>query len=590
MSEGALPLAASAPLLASANFLSPHLYPDHVLFAEDGGGGGEPEGNEAFRVVNGRRSARDFAEAENANEEWRLVVQMNTGRAANFIALDRGHNLEGVTVDLEGDDDPNFSSPTTIFSVTIPSSVTSPTDVTEAPGAKTHEGAWLYFFGNTTEYENYRLVVPALGAGLKQKVVGAFVGFAWEPEHASILSYQPSGPDLALRETVSDTLWAAAAKPIIRRHGSIRIAAATSADRANARTYVERQVWRYYPVWWVPFANRGEESWLGRVPSGQYVFRRTTEWPLGETTFSLKEVEPDTRSLFTLPSFPDDTPEGSFDYSIERTTSGLVVEDDFDRPDSDDLDNNWTEFNESASTQLRIETNQVLAAAAARRLVGLQPTDQVGDDEDVVAQINAIINSAVSDNLAGVRLRSSSLTNGYNFRMDTRSGGVWGIVRNSSTIIASSTSDPPARNEWRGLRAVIEGTVLRLYATDPLADGEDLSEDFVLRTSVDDSGSIIDNANRIGFDRDAIGVECLFDTFFVCGREITVTGIPTGWKIQVDARSAVTETGGSVAIDIETWALPATEIKLLDETDAEQASLTPSGGIYGGDVYEVSTS
>jgi cytoskeletal protein CcmA (bactofilin family) len=84
---------------------------------------------------------------------------------------------------------------------------------------------------------------------------------------------------------------------------------------------------------------------------------------------------------------------------------------------------------------------------------------------------------------------------------------------------------------------------------------------------------------------EALGGSGFFDECFLCGRNIVVTGLPTGWKVQVDARTAVVESGGSVTIDVDTWALPATTIKVLDGADVEQGTLTPSGGIFGGDIY-----
>lgn len=292
MSEGANPLGAGSPLLAVDNFLSEIIHPDYTVFGEDDAGGGEPVGFEVFRLADGRRSVNDYATAENANAEWRIVAQLSEARIANFIAFDRGHNLEGRTITIEGDDDPNFSSATQLASVTIPSTVSSGSDVTASPGVKTTENAWIYFFGNQTTYENYRILVPALGTGEKPRIVGAFLGFAWEPVHASILPFSPDGTELRVEETISEAQWAGASRPAHRRFGNVRIAAATYPDRQNTRRYVESMLWRGRLAWWVHDPSNAEESWLGRVPSGAYDFTETHEWPLGETTFTLREHEP----------------------------------------------------------------------------------------------------------------------------------------------------------------------------------------------------------------------------------------------------------------------------------------------------------
>lgn len=594
MPHAANPLGAASPLLAVDNFFSQIIHPDHVVFAEDAAGGGEPVGFEAFRVANGRRSPRDYATAENANEEWRLVVQMDSSRIANFVAIDRGHNLEGVTVAVEGDDDPNFSSATTLVSATIPSTVTVPTDLRISPGAKTPEGAWLFFFDGEGSFDNYRIVVPALGAGLKPKIVGAFLGFAWEPEHASILPYAPSGPEVVFRETVSDALWAGSSKPVIRRTGSIRISAATENDRANARRYVERMIWTYQPVWWIPYPDRGEGSWLGRVSSGRYAFTRTAQWPLGEATFELNESEPDTRTSFTLPTFVEETEEEELVYSIARSTDGLAFRDRFNRADANALGNGWTEV-ESAATDLRIVGQQVAGAAVTNEIAGVRPADEIGAAAPTMVQANVRARGSSIIMLASRFDGSLPETDAYRFFADYRTGQEdWILARAASgsfSTLCTSTVSPPLVNQWRGLRGVVNGDNVKLLSTPTLVNGQVLTTDFVVRCDETDP-SPIETFNRTMFRRLSLATGQLsdFDEFFVCGVEITVTGIPTGWKIRIDSRPAAVESGGSVTIDVTTWALPATTIRLFDVDDVEQATLSPASGIWGGDVYAVTSS
>jgi hypothetical protein len=67
------------------------------------------------------------------------------------------------------------------------------------------------------------------------------------------------------------------------------------------------------------------------------------------------------------------------------------------------------------------------------------------------------------------------------------------------------------------------------------------------------------------------------------GGAITMDGLPTGYKLQIDSRAAVTESGGTATIAMSTWetySFPAATVKVLDAGDSivETLSVTIWGG------------
>lgn len=275
--------------------------------------------------------------------------------------------------------------------------------------------------------------------------------------------------------------------------------------------------------------------------------------------------------------------------TLELTSTGLVFRDQFDRADSNTLGNSWEE-SESAASDLSISGNQVRGAAVGNSYGAGRPAGEIGATDPTLVQVNV---RGQSGSLFLLRARANDIigTDGYRFFADFRDGQEdWilnKLVGGSSTTLCLSTVDPPLANQWRGVRGMVKGTNVKLLSTGVLANGQDLSEDFVSRCDETDDPAI-EGFDRTTFERlDAVDAIDL-DEFIVCGVEIVVSGLPTGWKAQVDGRAAVTEVGGVATLDPTTWALPAGTIRVLDDGDVEQVMLTPAAGIWGGDVYEFS--
>ena len=96
------------PVMAVENFCSvgaSKQFPDHTLTSNE-----EATGNEDWRVANGRRGASDMWTPTTVNNAAYVNVACDRTRGANFIALDRGHNLAGYGLELRGSQQSAFSS------------------------------------------------------------------------------------------------------------------------------------------------------------------------------------------------------------------------------------------------------------------------------------------------------------------------------------------------------------------------------------------------------------------------------------------------------------------------------------------------
>lgn len=273
------------PIFCSENFFNTVQFTGHTVSASE-----EPTGNEAFRVGTARRSSRNYATATTANTAWWVKARCDRVRLADFLALDRGHNLDGKQVILQGSND-NFVTKENIVTATLPSSVYAPSDLRILPGTKTEEGAWLFRF-DTRAYRDWRLYVPAMGAGLRPRIVGLYVGLSWEPTFLQALPFSFGGRQLSYTEVESDTAWVGASRAAQRFETTIALQLESWQEYDLARLHVETQIWRHRPTWYVADQARAERAWLARAPRGTYRFEQAKGWGFMQTSFPLVEHEP----------------------------------------------------------------------------------------------------------------------------------------------------------------------------------------------------------------------------------------------------------------------------------------------------------
>jgi hypothetical protein len=250
------------PVLLADNFFDVGQYPLHVVSADE-----EPVGFEAALVGDGRRYGADYATATTANDPWWIRSACDRIRSFNMWGLDRGHNLAGKTVKPQISDigdavDANWTD--LIPGGVIIPSVTGTGSLDDTYGVLTQEGAWLW--RHAARSANYvRLYVPALGVGLKPKVVGLWCGLSYSPTHL----YRPSNPDqdfFMVEEAVTPTGARGRGRPGRYRQGTIRLKMADYHEYELARYHVQFLFGGGRPTWLVHDEDQADRAVLAERP------------------------------------------------------------------------------------------------------------------------------------------------------------------------------------------------------------------------------------------------------------------------------------------------------------------------------------
>lgn len=241
-------------VFAVENLLSVAQFPSHVVAAEEAA-----SGYEAFRVANGRRSGQDYWTPTTSNSDTWLKVTCDQVRAADFVALDRGHNLAGYTVRIDVSDD-DFTTYQTAFSGVLPAA-TAPGSLDDALGVRTEEGAWLKRF-DLRSGKYWRLFVPAMGSSLKPQVVGLWLGKSWELARGLTLPVVPRGADIVAELIESAAGWQGRGRATPRQAGTLSYRCASEIEGELAEYHLDGQFGLYRPAWLVHDTRRADRARL----------------------------------------------------------------------------------------------------------------------------------------------------------------------------------------------------------------------------------------------------------------------------------------------------------------------------------------
>ena len=110
---------------------------------------------------------------------------------------------------------------------------------------------------------------------------------------------------------------------------------------------------------------------------------------------------------------------------------------------------------------------------------------------------------------------------------------------------------------------------------------ENMSTDLVSRL-----GPFVDNTPPVlgNFIECANFNVAAVDNDLLCGRDITVTNLPSGFRVILDSDPPIVEVGGQVVIDMTTKFLPRSQIDVDDGVDVV-ATFVATDDIWGGDTY-----
>lgn len=276
------------PAVLSENVFNARQFTGHTLSASS-----EAAGREDWHVADGRRHPDDHWAASAANTEAWIEAQCDRVRGATMLALDRGHNLSGVSgVKLQGSQDGDETTPTwfDILEVTIPSVVGGTLDT----GVVTDEGAYLLRF-DQENFQWWRLFIPAMGAGLAPRVVGLWVGTAWEPGHALQRPYADEDDDLLVRSTATDAGWAGRSTLARRRSGTMRVRLDSFSAYELARYHIVGRYGSGYPSWLIHDDDEAYNAVQAVRPQGRQGFRFERGWGYRRADIQWQEHEPAAR-------------------------------------------------------------------------------------------------------------------------------------------------------------------------------------------------------------------------------------------------------------------------------------------------------
>lgn len=270
-------------VISGANLLSRVIFGNHTLVADE-----EAARHEAFRIATGRRSPyTNYYEAATANVQRTLTGTFDRVRAFDFWALDRGHNLAGKQVIGECSDD-GFTTTQTVFDIVLPAA-TAPGSLDDALGVRTEEGAWLKRTPPVRAAKAARLRIPALGVGIKPKIVGLSLSlsFVFDP-------WRPSAPDqdeLGGDTSESDAGWGGMSAPWQRRTDTLRIQLDSLFDYETARGAF-RHFFAHRPTWYIPDDSQAQNAMCVIRPPGVTGFSRQPAYFPHQASIPIQEWEP----------------------------------------------------------------------------------------------------------------------------------------------------------------------------------------------------------------------------------------------------------------------------------------------------------
>jgi hypothetical protein len=254
-------------IISGANAFNRTIYTAHTLVADE-----EAAGHEAWRIATGRRSAyTNYYTSLTANAQRLITLTCDRERAFDYFVLDRGHNLTRIILERSYD---NFaSSPITVFDVTLPTA-SGTGSLDDAFGVVSEELAWhIRFTKISAPY--WRLKIPALGAGIRPKIVGAHLSMsfafdAWRP-------HSPDLTELGGEMSESDAGWQVVANAFNRRTDTLRI------QLPDLFAYeIAINAFRHYnlrrPTWYVPNEDNAQNALCIVRPLGVAGLGRMADW------------------------------------------------------------------------------------------------------------------------------------------------------------------------------------------------------------------------------------------------------------------------------------------------------------------------
>ncbi len=225
-------------------------------------------------------------------------------------------------------------------------------------------------------------------------------------------------------------------------------------------------------------------------------------------------------------------------------------------------------------------------------------TNAIEVQSEAIAQINCQLPSSFPAPAVGIWLRTdgaiSQPLDGIRAQVsiDGAGDGKWNSFGNSTLL-------PPVWDATTPTDAgIVSGSPIALrlvvfqfneagrfggktYGNPAISSLQDLSQDLTFQTSGTFAipGDVISNNN---ITRISVATRSLADDFFVCGRHLMFSDLPTSHSVQVEGRTAVFETAGDASMSVDSWNLPIQVSMSLLSASTEIATLPANSEVWGG--------
>lgn len=276
------------PVILSDNLFNPRIYPDHVLSAES-----TATNKDVLFLASGRRN-RELTgwAASNLNTLSWVETECDQPRACDLLFIDRDHNLATESLSVRISDD-NFATYSEVGPKAVPSVPVPMSALYDGEIIMTDEGALLWWLDLQVGYE-FRVVVAAMGAGLRPEIAGLSLGLLWAPEHAAV---KPDviGGKYGLTHAVERSVLAQDASGEFGRYRmqELNLRMASWDEYLTARYPIEECYLKGRPTVVIPDDEQAERAVLVRATPGVTGFEVPQGRFLPEITIPWEESQPE---------------------------------------------------------------------------------------------------------------------------------------------------------------------------------------------------------------------------------------------------------------------------------------------------------
>ncbi len=269
-------------------------------------------------------------------------------------------------------------------------------------------------------------------------------------------------------------------------------------------------------------------------------------------------------------------------FTLSRTSTGLLFSDDFNRADGP------PGANYTAIAGVWVIAGNKLSVTTTTLNDRLEVTG-LGNVQNAYVQVKA--NRASLLNYAGFNMRH--FTTGYTFwyQIDTGAStdGDADRPRGYSHLNGSYFKiavGAPGQSGAAGADALLQAsalgspTVVRFGSNGLVAQNTDPNP----QSEVAGKLELYAQAQNPG---GTLGLTVTFENLVVCSSEnIIISNIPDNWKVRIaGVPDSAAAADGLVVVNTFGLEMPFTDIRILDDTGTEVKTLTPAGGVFCGDVY-----